>query len=616
MTLRLWTSAALVLLAGSARADTAVDAQIFKPALDTYGVFATERVEGLDQWDFAVRFGVGFAQEPLKLTVENTPSDTVLKSQTTFDFGFAFGLSDRLTFAFDVPLQLQPLGPAYGVDGRYHAGVSPNDPNGFQPGTGFYSMRPDQNIDPSENTVGDPRVGLKLRLTGKGDWGAAVQAVVHAPFGDEDVFAGSAGFTFEPRLIFERRLGGRGFIALNLGARLRDGVLVQTRKVSADGFVRNDPMGNPIYEPLLYVGSEAAVSLGAKIALVPRIALGAEVNALIPLAHASDMDCPDGCRNGDLTADVLGGAFVQLTADTALSLAGGAGVISDAARRDAFRILAALTWSPSAEGAGALLADRDGDGIPDRDDLCPDEPEDKDGFQDEDGCPDPDNDLDGIPDALDKCPNQPEDKDGFQDEDGCPDPDNDGDGIPDVLDKCPNEPEDRDGFQDEDGCPDPDNDGDGILDKDDKCPNEPETVNGVDDFDGCPDQAVQGGPRMAADRVDLQGERIEFVGRSARLTAPSQATLDAVAQILKGAPTVRIRVEVGVERSGDSKRSRDADRALSTERARAVQAYLFAKGVKATQVDAAPLGSDRPIDAKNPKDPRVNRRVELIRVTQ
>src|SRR5262249_57152840 len=107
---------------------------------------------------------------------------------------------------------------------------------------------------------------------------------------------------------------------------------------------------------------------------------------------------------------------------TALAVAGGAGVISDAARRDAFRVLAALTWSPSAEGAGALLADRDGDGVPDRDDLCPDEPEDRDGFQDEDGCPDPDNDLDGIPDEKDKCPHEPEDDDGCQDEDGCPDP--------------------------------------------------------------------------------------------------------------------------------------------------------------------------------------------------
>ena len=65
-----------------------------------------------------------------------------------------------------------------------------------------------------------------------------------------------------------------------------------------------------------------------------------------------------------------------------------------------------------------------------------------------------DRDHDGIPDDVDKCPDQPEDKDGFQDEDGCPDPDNDHDGIPDVADKCPNEPETKNGYQDEDGCPD------------------------------------------------------------------------------------------------------------------------------------------------------------------
>jgi hypothetical protein len=51
-----------------------------------------------------------------------------------------------------------------------------------------------------------------------------------------------------------------------------------------------------------------------------------------------------------------------------------------------------------------------------------------------------DRDGDGIPDDLDKCPDAPEDRDGFEDEDGCPDPDNDQDGIPDIRDQCPNDP--------------------------------------------------------------------------------------------------------------------------------------------------------------------------------
>ena len=179
------------------------------------------------------------------------------------------------------------------------------------------------------------------------------------------------------------------------------------------------------------------------------------------------------------------------------------------------RLFAGLAFNPD-------FRDRDHDGIYDINDKCPDQPEDHDGFQDEDGCPDPDNDNDGLPDTVDKCPDEPEDMDEFEDADGCPDPDNDkdgipdlndacpnapedgkgklphdgcpwttedrdGDGIPDAIDKCPDEPEDKDGFQDADGCPDPDNDGDGIPDSFDNCPNDPEDADGFEDADGCPD---------------------------------------------------------------------------------------------------------------------------------
>lgn len=67
------------------------------------------------------------------------------------------------------------------------------------------------------------------------------------------------------------------------------------------------------------------------------------------------------------------------------------------------------------------LGDRDGDRVGDDKDLCPDDPEDADGFEDEDGCPDADNDRDGIPDVNDQCPNEPEVFDGRRDDDGCPD---------------------------------------------------------------------------------------------------------------------------------------------------------------------------------------------------
>ena len=59
--------------------------------------------------------------------------------------------------------------------------------------------------------------------------------------------------------------------------------------------------------------------------------------------------------------------------------------------------------------------DTDGDGVPDIRDKCPEV-----AAKTKDGCL-PDEDKDGIPDKLDKCPSDPETKNGYQDEDGCPD---------------------------------------------------------------------------------------------------------------------------------------------------------------------------------------------------
>jgi OmpA-OmpF porin, OOP family len=79
---------------------------------------------------------------------------------------------------------------------------------------------------------------------------------------------------------------------------------------------------------------------------------------------------------------------------------------------------AAAIAEPLAPGLGI---DRDCDGIADDDDKCPVDAEDRDGFQDQDGCPDLDNDQDRFLDPCDQCPNEPETYNGYQDEDGCPD---------------------------------------------------------------------------------------------------------------------------------------------------------------------------------------------------
>jgi outer membrane protein OmpA-like peptidoglycan-associated protein len=212
--------------------------------------------------------------------------------------------------------------------------------------------------------------------------------------------------------------------------------------------------------------------------------------------------------------EILGGVKVIIARMWEASVGAGGGVVGGIGAPQ-YRVFFGLSFNPD-------FRDRDRDGIADVYDSCPDQPEDKDSYKDDDGCPDPDNDGDGIPDERDRCPNEPEDFDGFQDEDGCPDHDNDHDGIPDLrdacpfdvedglppkpddgcpfdktdsdgdgtmdnVDKCPEEAEDKDGFQDEDGCPDVDNDGDGVPDQLDQCPDDPEDMDGFEDDDGCPD---------------------------------------------------------------------------------------------------------------------------------
>jgi outer membrane protein OmpA-like peptidoglycan-associated protein len=241
-------------------------------------------------------------------------------------------------------------------------------------------------------------------------------------------------------------------------------------------------------------------------------------------------------------------------------------------------------------------------------DGAPNEAEDKDGFEDEDGVPDPDNDGDGVLDLNDKAPNDPEDMDGFEDEDGVPDPDNDGDGIADANDKAPNDPEDMDGFEDEDGVPDPDNDGDGILDADDKCPNQPETVNGYDDEDGCPDVvpevAIAAGAAVALDGIT-------FASGSANLSSSSASTLDKVVRSLKANPSVTVEVRGYTDNTG----SVAGNVALSQKRAEAVRQYLIDNGIESERVTAKGFGPENPIAPNDTRAGRAkNRRIEFFRI--
>ena len=245
--------------------------------------------------------------------------------------------------------------------------------------------------------------------------------------------------------------------------------------------------------------------------------------------------------------------------------------------------------------------DSDGDGIPDRSDKCPTQPEDKDGFQDQDGCPDPDNDNDGILDTADKCPNEPEDKDGFEDEDGCPDPDNDKDGVLDGDDKCPNEP----GPKENGGCPDHDRDGDGVVDRLDKCPDQP----GPADNDGCPK------PKfivVTKDKIELK-QKVHFATNKSTIYPDSFPMLTEVAEVLKSRPEIKVRIEGHT----DSRGTLAHNMKLSDARAQSVKEFLAGRGVDAARMEAQGFGPTQPIDDNRTARGRENnRRTEFIITSQ
>jgi OOP family OmpA-OmpF porin len=214
-----------------------------------------------------------------------------------------------------------------------------------------------------------------------------------------------------------------------------------------------------------------------------------------------------------------------------------------------------------------------------------------------------DTDGDGILDKNDKCPTKAEDKDGFEDEDGCPDVDNDGDGVLDTADKCPNEAEDKDSFQDEDGCPDPDNDGDGIADTADKCPNEPETVNGYQDQDGCPDEVPEAVKKFTG---VIQG--INFKTNSAKITTGSHRVLDKAIKVLNDYPDVRLEIGGHTDNVGKEEYNKE----LSQKRAESVMEYMVGKGISSDRLTAVGYGMDKPLTSnKTKKDKAKNRRTEF-----
>jgi outer membrane protein OmpA-like peptidoglycan-associated protein len=400
----------------------------------------------------AFGLAASFLSRPIGLRVASSdPDGTVIyavdKAVNT-TFMWSLGVTDRLELTLALPVTV------------------------YQDGAGLADVLGSDEVL-SRSVVRDGRVGLGFALLPRPrsgpERGFAVTTRLQfgLPFGARESFASAGAMVTIPSIAADYRLG-RLLIAADIGARVRP-----DRQLSG-----------------AVIGSQLSGALGVSVDILPDrlLSASAEAFALYTLATQKPTIRDRGVTEtgpplvpaewiasvsnatllgGDLVIVVGGGSFIPTGPNAPTTL-------------PRFRINAAVRYAPTGR-------DADADRVLDRDDRCIEKAEDRDGFQDDDGCPEPDNDNDRIPDIRDRCRDEAETVDGFQDDDGCPDNDDDKDAVPDEIDRCRNVAEDLDKFEDKDGCPEPDNDNDGLLDGADRCPNGAEDKDGFKDDDGCPD---------------------------------------------------------------------------------------------------------------------------------
>ncbi|MDD3458405.1 MAG: OmpA family protein, partial [Weeksellaceae bacterium] len=239
--------------------------------------------------------------------------------------------------------------------------------------------------------------------------------------------------------------------------------------------------------------------------------------------------------------------------------------------------------------------DRDGDGILDEDDACPDTPGVPSDNPECHGCPDTDGD--GLCDKIDDCPNEA----GPVENGGCPILDRDGDGILDVDDDCPDTPGVASSIPGCNGCPD--RDGDGVCDGKDECPDE----FGPVENNGCP---IPVDPCTDVQAIKDALKNVLFEYNSFDLTAESKVILDNIAPLLTSKSFKN--PHWLVEGHTDNKGSQAYNLPLSEKRAASVKTYLESKGVPASILKSVGFGLSLPITTNDTEEGRArNRRVEL-----
>ncbi|MES1205572.1 MAG: hypothetical protein ABUS79_06505, partial [Pseudomonadota bacterium] len=392
--------------------DRGVAIERFRMSSDRQGVLDVEWgwTEKKGSWN-ATLWG-NYVDDPL--VVRDVDSNQRLGSPIHQRVGaaasFAYSLTDRLQLGAVLPLVLWQ-------DGQQSIAGVPALPTQSLGAIGVGNLR----------LV--PKVGLFRSSDGR--MSLAVLAHVIIPAFQKDGYFGDKNVGVEPELAGSLAVEDLRF-ALNAGYRWRAGTTTLVGATLHDELTARLGVGYRF-------GRSAATSRTPM-----------EVDLTLAGATAANAPFDQAVQN----AGALTVAF-QYDLQAPVTLFGGAGmgIAPGYGVPDTQIFAGARLWSragPPPAAPAPVEVDPDHDGVAGALDGCPDQAEDKDGFEDDDGCPDPDNDKDGVADATDACPAEA----GPPDNKGCPDKDRDGDGVVDRADTCPDQPEDKDGFEDDDGCPD------------------------------------------------------------------------------------------------------------------------------------------------------------------
>ena len=250
-----------------------------------------------------------------------------------------------------------------------------------------------------------------------------------------------------------------------------------------------------------------------------------------------------------------------------------------------------------------LDRDKDGDGVFDNEDQCPDVPAGAHPDPNKPGCPRNDKDGDGVFDNEDQCPDVPVGAHPDSGRKGCPDVDTDKDGVYDSHDQCKDTPSGLNPDPNRPGCPLPDRDRDQVPDAVDACPDQPGAPSPDPKRNGCPGLVeIKGGQILIK-------EQVFFATNKDTILKKSFGLLDIIGHTLKATPLIK---KVVIEGHTDNTGKDELNISLSDRRAKSVMKYLVDHGVAADRLEAKGYGPTRPIaDNKTSKGRALNRRVDF-----